>query len=221
VVPTSGNPSPTFTLRDQSTRVSANANSAGDGSESLDHTLSNWSAPKNLAADTVDADATASASTSLISASASATGVGDFFLGNTGNGFVGRAAVFDLDGPATLLFSIPFSFSLTGSAGDFSNNGSITINGSASFGDPFAFVPAGTGSQSIAVDTQSNPATSNSGSLVFGLFASRAGTGFLDFNISASASSFSFLVPEPAPLLGVIAGVGAIVVIGRRRVHAA
>jgi len=57
------------------------------------------------------------------------------------------------------------------------------------------------------------------GTLVFGIVADAAGFGSLDVQLSASAGSFSGpVIPEPSVYLQLAAGLGAIVVIGGRRI---
>src|SRR4051812_46676765 len=73
IVSISGLPAPSLTFSNQSTHLTDSANSPGDGSESQDHVLPNWTDTKNQNAHTTNANGTASVNGSIISASTSAT----------------------------------------------------------------------------------------------------------------------------------------------------
>src|SRR3954447_16125855 len=61
IVSISGLPAPSLTFFSQSTHLTDSANSAGDGFESQDHVLPNWTDTRNQHAHTNNADGTASA----------------------------------------------------------------------------------------------------------------------------------------------------------------
>ena len=218
VLPISGLPAPSLTLSGQSTHLTTSASSAGDGSESLDHTLSNWTDAKNQVAHTTNADGAANVSSSIISATASATPpLSNVCCGSGSNGAVDRGASFSLSGPGSLVFSVPYALSGTGSSFDFSDSSSVLINSSISF-----FSNEGGFSQSnkpINLESFFTGSFSQNGTLVFGIVADAAGFGSLDVQLSASAGSFSGpVIPEPSVYLQLAAGLGAIVVIGGRRI---
>ena len=134
VLPITGLPAPTLTFSGQSTRLSAGANSAGDGSESLDHLLHNWTDTRTLTAHTTNGDGTASATSSTLSASASSTAAPvNECCGSGANGNVDRSAGFSLSGPGSLVFSVPYALSGTGPSFDFFNSTFASINGSINF----------------------------------------------------------------------------------------
>jgi hypothetical protein len=217
VLPIGANPAPVLAFTGQSTHISTNASSDGDGSESFDHTLPNWSDARNFAANTSNAVGNASASSATVALSSSATAP-NVCCGSISSSFIERSAGFSLSGPGAVFFSVPYTLSTSGTPFDFSNFSSLNINGSANFstfdslGGSFS-----SGSKSISADT--NSPISTSGMFTFGLLASNAGTGSLDFTLSTNANAFGgFVVPEPSTLLGLVAGLGAVVVVGTRRI---
>jgi hypothetical protein len=214
----SGGLAPTLTLNGFSTHVTANATSAGDGSESLEHSVGNWSDLRDLLAHTSNADGKATASSATVSLSDSATPGAIGCCGSSSSSLVNRQANFALSGPGTLLFSVPYSFSVSGRPFDFSDSSEIRIDARATFaafdstGNAFADA-----SKSIFANT--NDPGSGSGLLLFGILASQAGSGSVNFDVFASANTFNGgFVPEPSAMLGLLAGLGAAVVIGKRRV---
>jgi hypothetical protein len=212
-----GNAAPTLTLSGQSTHIAANAFSDGDGSELFDHTVPNWSDTKNYAAHTTHADGSASASSSSIALSTSATPL-TICCGSSSGSFVERSAAFSLNGPGAVIVTVPYTLAVTPATPGSFDYSSLNINGSATFSAADSFGSnSSSGSKSIFVDSSSP--TSTSGTLTFGLLATAAGTGFLDFSLSTNASTFNgSFVPEPSTLLGLIAGLGAVVVVGSRRI---
>jgi hypothetical protein len=215
----SGGPAPTLTLNGFSTHTSANASSAGDGSESLEHSVGNWTDLRDLTAHTSNAEGKATASFATVSLSDSATPGAIGCCGSSSNSLVNRQANFTLSGPGTLLFSVPYSFSVSGTPFDFSDSSDVRIEGRATFqgfdstGNAFA-----DGSKSIFADSN-NPGAA-SGLLVFGVVAGQAGSGSVSFDVFASANNFSGgFVPEPSAMFGLLAGLGAVVVIGKRRIE--
>jgi len=215
----SGGPAPTLTLNGFSTHTSANASSAGDGSESLEHSVGNWTDLRDLTAHTSNAEGKATASFATVSLSDSATPGAIGCCGSSSNSLVNRQASFTLSGPGTLLFSVPYSLSVSGTPFDFSDSSDIRIEGSANFQ---GFDSTGTsfadGSKSIFAD--SNNPRSASGLLLFGILAGQAGSGSVSFDVFASANTFSGgFVPEPSAMFGLLAGLAALVVIGKRRIE--
>jgi hypothetical protein len=218
VLPLDSGPAPTLTLSGQSTHLRGNADTPGDGSESFDHVVNNWSDARSYDAHTDHGETTVSASSSLLSLSASAS-VPVFCCSTDGNGAIDRTANFSLNRPGSVLFSIPYTLSVGGAS--FSDFSQIHIAGSASF---FAFDNNGStsadGSRSLFFDS-SNP-TSTSGTLVFGLLASTAGSGSVDFSASIGASAFGgSFIPEPSVAWAALGGFGLMLVIARRRIAVA
>jgi hypothetical protein len=214
----SGNLAPTLTLNGFSTHIAANATSAGDGSESLDHSFGNWTDLRDLTAHTSNADGKATASSATVSLSDAATPGAIGCCGSSSDSRVNRQANFTLSGPGTLIFSVPYSFSVSGTPFDFSDSSEIRIDGQANFqafdstGNAFA-----DGSKSIFANT--NDPRSASGVLVFGILAGQAGSGSVSFDVFASANTFNGgFVPEPSAMFGLLAGLGAVIVIGKRRI---
>jgi hypothetical protein len=221
IVSISGLPAPSLTFSSQSTRLTDSANSAGDGSESQDHVLPNWTDTKNQNAHTTNADGTAIANGATISALTSATAPpSTFCCDSNGSASADRNASFALSGPGSLIFSVPYTVSGAGEPNDFFASTSASLNGSISF-----FSNEGGSSQgnkSISFNSFSGVPFAQSGTLVFGIVADAAGIGFVDFQISAFSQAFSSFIPEPSVYFQLAAGLGAIVVIGRRRImHAA
>jgi hypothetical protein len=217
IVSISGLPAPSLTFSGQSTHLTDSASSAGDGSESQDHVVPNWTDTRNQHAHTTNADGTASANGSLISASASATAPpSTFCCDSNSNASVDRFGSFALSGPGSLIFSVPYTVSGSGTAGDFFNSSSASLNGSISF-----FSNEGGSSQgnkSVGFNSFSGVPFGQSGTLVFGIVADAAGTGSVDFQLSAFSQVFSGFIPEPSVYFQLAAGLGAIIVIGRRRI---
>jgi hypothetical protein len=60
--------------------------------------------------------------------------------------------------------------------------------------------------------------SSASGTLLFGLVSSTGGTGSVNFQLSTNSSSFGGgFIPEPSVVLELVAGLGALIVMARRR----
>jgi hypothetical protein len=215
VLPISGLPAPSLTFSGQSTRLTSNSSGAGDGFESQEHLLHNWTDARNLATHTTTSDGTASANSSSISASASAieplTGE---CCGSGGDGSVRRSASFTLNGPGSLIFSVPYALSGSGTPAESS---SASINGSLTFFSNDGGFSQGSRSIDLGSFFSAGP-FSQSGTLVFGIVADAAGSGSFDVGLAASAGNFSGpFIPEPSVFLELAAGLSAIIVIGRRR----
>ena len=213
----SGGTAPHATLSAQSTSIIGSASDPEDGAESFSHTLSNWTSSSFQSAHTNHADATVSASSSTFSSSASATS-SSLCCGTGASSAVSRAANFSLDGPGSVIFSVPYSYSLTSST-DFSDSTDLHINGSASL-TSFVGGASESSSGSSALDWFSFMGPSSaSGTLLFGLVSSTGGTGSVNFQLSTNSFNFSGggVIPEPSLVLELVAGLSALVVMARRR----
>src|SRR4051794_20951388 len=129
IVSISGLPAPSLTFSNQSTHLTESASSAGDGSESQDRVLPNWTDTRNQHAHTTNADGTASATGSILSAFTSATvPPSTFCCDSSSSASADRNASFTLSGPASLIFSVPYTVSGAGEPNDFFGSTSASLN---------------------------------------------------------------------------------------------
>ncbi|MEO8629411.1 MAG: PEP-CTERM sorting domain-containing protein [Betaproteobacteria bacterium] len=215
-------PTPTLTFSDKTSAVGANGDSPGEGSEHLQHTLTGWTVPKSVTADTANAGGSATVTDATLSATAfsqasSGTASDCWFCYYSNDGYAGvdRAARFSLSGAGTVTFSIPYTYSLSATDG----YSYAQFGGSADFTSSLSPLTGNSHAEQSAFLNASASPQSGSGTLIFGFVATGAGSGGVDFNISLNSSSpFSGgFVPEPSTYAGLAPGLVAVGFIARRR----
>jgi hypothetical protein len=209
--------SPTVLYENQHTSVDSNA-WTNVASETNSRSISNWTDTAQANADAGTTFANAIASTLDFSGRAVSDQSG--YSNSSGS----RTLDFSLDGPGVLTVTVPYSLTLTGDVRDCyycygygnhaavsaqadfysnSNDGSANSHSNASF--------------SLYNDYWHSSPDSQSGTLVFGIFASGAGTGHLALNFDLSTQSSISPIPEPESYAMLLAGLGLIGMIVRRR----
>jgi hypothetical protein len=206
--------SPTVQYENQHTSLDSNAwtNAA---SETNSKNISNWTSTAQTTADAGTTYANAVASTLDFSGVAVSGESGN--ANSSGN----RSLDFSFDGPGVLTVTVPYTLTLTGDTrncyycyGDYASVSayadfySYTDNGSADSHSNASF--------SLYNDYWHSSPESQSGTLVFGIFASGAGTGSLAFNFDLSTQSIS-PIPEPESYAMLLAGLGLMGMMVRRR----
>lgn len=206
---------PTVVFSDQSTSLSSYASSPGLN-ESNSKSVNDWSVTAETNADAGSTYANATASPS--SFSGNAISMEDGSASAWGN----RTVDFSFDGPGVLTVTIPYSITLTADdSGCYYcyNYDHASVSGYANFN---SYVDNGNSSSysdaSFSLNNYYwNPSPeSQSGTLVFGIFASGAGHGSLGVNFDLSAQGVS-AVPEPESYAMLLAGLGLMGAAIRRR----
>lgn len=205
---------PTVVFSGQNTSLSSYASSPGLN-ESNSKSVNNWSATAETSADAGATYASTIASPSDFSGSAISMENGS--TSASGN----RTVNFSFDGPGVLTVTVPYSITLTGDPSCYYcyNYDHASVSGHASFS---SYADNGNSSShsnaSFALNNYYwDPSPeSQSGNLVFGIVASGAGHGSLGVNFNLSAQGVS-PVPEPESYAMLLAGLGLMGVIIRRR----
>lgn len=201
------------------TSLSSNASSPGLN-ENNSKSVNNW---------TAIADTDANAGTTYANALASPlsfSGVANSTENGSTSSSGDRTVNFSFDGPGVLTVTVPYTISLTGDPSGSGcyycyNYDRASVSGHASFNSH-----AGNGNSSSYSDASfslnnnywdSSP-ESQSGTLVFGIFASGAGNGSLgvNFDLSARAQNIN-PIPEPESYAMLLAGLGLMGLVVRRR----
>lgn len=216
---------PTVTFFDQYTGLSSSTLIPNQMNESNSASIYNWKSTGDTDAQAGTTYANALASPMIFSGSVQATeSFGDIFWQPVQASSSGsRTGSFFIDAPGALTVSIPYTISITGGEPyDYFNSASATVSGSASFngyGENGSFNSSS--NASFSLNSYSGLSSqSQSGNLVFGIFAGGPGSGALGFNFNLSAlapiSSVS-PVPELQSYAMLLAGLGLMGVIIRRR----
>ncbi len=208
---------PTVTFSGQNTSLSSYASSPGQH-ENNSKSINNWTDTKDANADAGTTFANALASTLDFSGNANAMQSGSASSSGT------RSENFTFDGPGVLTVTVPYTISLSGETSSYCyycyNYDHASVSGSASFN---SYVDNGNSStHSNASFSLHNyygtpPSQSQSGTLVFGIFASGAGNGSLNVNLDLSTRSPVSAVPEPESYAMLLAGLGLMGTMVRRR----
>jgi hypothetical protein len=212
-----GGSTPTVILTSQITNLSSSASIPGQMPRNDAVSLPDWTSTEDTHAQAGDTFSNVLASPQSLSGNAQATRelvepddahhpVEALSLGS-------RSANFSLDGPGTLTVSVPYMISIAGGQPfNFFDAISATVSGNSSFNDsvndPVLF--------SLSSFEDSSPRT-QSGNLVFDIVAGGAGTGTLELNFTLSAQAPVIPVPEPESYAMLLAGLGLIGAVTRRR----
>ncbi|SEA22575.1 PEP-CTERM sorting domain-containing protein [Nitrosospira multiformis] len=214
---------PTVTFSNESTSLSSSAYVPGEGSEYNTRSIYDWTSTLAANADaTTSTYSSASASDSAFSASAQSFGEGSSYYWDTPSASASgyRTERFTFDGPGVLTVTIPYTLDITGGEQyNYYGSSSASVSASANFyghednGSSNSYSNA---SFSLGSYYGESP-DSKSGNLVFGIFAAGPGSGSLSFNTSASLGSPSSMIPEPESYALMLAGLGLMSMIVRRR----
>ncbi|MEP6880104.1 MAG: PEP-CTERM sorting domain-containing protein [Nitrosospira sp.] len=205
---------PTVSYTNQNTSLSSNAWSPGQ-SENNSKSINNWTATSETNADAGITHANALASPLSLSGNATSMSGSSTSSGN-------RTVNFSVDGPGVLTVTVPYTISLTGdTSGCYYcyNYDHASVNGNADF---YSYANHGSSSSNSNASFSLNnyywdhSPQSQSGTLVFGIFASGAGNGSLQVNFDLSAQGAS-MVPEPESYAMLLAGLGLMGAVIRRR----
>ena len=207
--------SPTVHYENQDTSLSSNA-WASASSETNSRSVNNWTdtAQTNADGGTTYANSLASALDFSGTAVSDESGYAD----SSGS----RTVNFSFDGPGVLTVTVPYTLGLTGDAlncyycyGDHASvSGSADFHSYANNGSSDSYSNA---SFSLYNDYWHSSPDSQSGTLVFGVFASGAGTGSLALNFDLSTQSSVSAIPEPESCAMLLAGLGLMGTVIRRR----
>lgn len=214
---------PGVTFSDQHTSLSSSAQVPQQGSEYNSKSIYDWTSSAAAAADatsTTFAHSTGSATD--LSANAQSVGDGSYdYWNNPGASSSGnRSESFSFDGPGVLTVTVPYTLSISG--GDpynYYDSVSASVNANANFygyGDNGSFNSDSHASFALSSYYDSSP-QSQSGNLVFGIFAAGPGSGTLSIDLGASTSGFVSSIPEPQSYAMLLAGLGLMGAVVRRR----
>ena len=200
---------PTVVFSNYNTSINSSSTSA-TGSESHSATRNNWTSTAQINATAGESLANGLASSESFSGKASAIGSGST-VNTSGN----RTVDFSFDGPGVLTVSVPYAINLTGSGLACCNFDTASVSGSASFGN---FINSNSSSStSFSLDSFGDlSSTSRAGNLVFGIVASEAGNGSLSVGFNLSTNGVG-VVPEPETYAMLVAGLGLMGAVVRRR----
>jgi PEP-CTERM motif-containing protein len=205
---------PAVVYTGQHTSLSSYASSPGQN-ENNSKSISNWTDTANTNADAGVTYANALASPLSFSGNAVSTSGSASASGN-------RTVNFSVDGPGVLTVTVPYTLSLTGDTSNCYycyNYDHASVSGNASFS---SYANNGSSSSNSNASYSLNnyywdhSPQSQSGTLVFGIFASGAGNGSLAINFDLSSNGVS-PVPEPESYAMLLAGLGLMGAVIRRR----
>lgn len=215
---------PNVIFSDQNTTLNSSASTPNQMSENDSTSIYNWTSPANTDAQAGDTYANALVSPLAFSGDVRATGIsGDvpWWQPVNASSSGSRTESFSFDGPGVLTVSVPYTISMAGGQPyDFFNSTSASVSGNASFsgGENGNLSSSSSASFSLNSIDGFSP-QSQSGNLVFGIFAGGSGTGSLGFNFNLSAQAPVSPVPEPEFYAMLLAGLGLMgVMVHRRRV---
>jgi hypothetical protein len=214
---------PNVTFSDQYTSVNSSAYAPGEGSEYNSKSIYDWtSAIASNAEATTTTYANASASSMTFSANAQSMGDdnGYPYWDNPSAASSGsRSENFSFDGPGVLTVTVPYTLNITGGETfDYWDSTSASVYASAYFSgsDENGYFNSNSSASFSLSSYYSDSPDSQSGNLVFGIFAAGPGSGSLNFNIQAGVGSVG-VIPEPESYAMLLAGLGLIGGIARRR----
>lgn len=204
---------PTVVFSNYNTTFSSSSTSSG-GSENHSVTRYDWTSSAHSNASVGASLANGLASSDIFSGTAGAVETGSV-VSSSGT----RSVEFSFDGPGMLTVSVPYTISLTGATSVCCNADDAAVKGTASF-NSFADGRSSNSSSNVSFSINSFgdlSSTSRSGNLVFGIVASDAGTGSLSVGINATANGTVGAVPEPESYAMLLAGLGLMGAVVRRR----
>ncbi|SOD41492.1 PEP-CTERM sorting domain-containing protein [Nitrosovibrio sp. Nv4] len=214
---------PNVTFSDEYTSLSSSAYVPNEGSEHNSKLIYDWTS--TIAANAEATTTTyANASASPLSFSANAQTMGDdneysYWDNSSASSSGSRGEYFSFDGPGVLTVTVPYTLSLTGGdTFDYWDSTSASINASANFygyENNGSFNSYSNASFDLSSYYGESP-QSQSGNLVFGIFAAGPGSGSLNFDIHASARGVG-MIPEPESYAMLLAGLGLMGLVVRRR----
>lgn len=212
-----GSPTPSYLLTQQLTNWSTNANTVNDSNDYHTHSASNWTSSLNITSDTPYASAAALASSAAFSTDAATSDSfsSNPFLTNTASGSVSRSATLLLTQPMAVIFSVPYSISVDGPQYDFSRHAMASVMGSATFSPNICCAFDNT-SRSFSLDSYYGGPSALNGTVFFGLVVDAEGVLNVSFSATTSATSPD-PIPEPSVALTLLAGLGVLCAIFRRR----
>lgn len=190
--------------------------SSSETNENNSTSITNWTDAGDTAAEAGSGYANSLASSTDFSGNA-VSGEGGYV---SSSGY--RALDFAVDGPGVLTVTVPYTLSLTGEASDCYycyNFDHASVSGNASFYSYTGSAEANSSSSTsfFLTDDYWNPsAASQSGTLVFGIFTSGPGNGSIRAGFDLSTQGVS-VVPEPGSYAMLLAGLGIVGAIIRRR----
>jgi len=213
---------PNVTFSDKYTSLSSSAYVPSEGSEYNTRSIYDWASTLATNADaTAGTYSSASASASAFSTNAQSLGENSSYYWDTPSASASgyRTEHFTFDGPGVLTVTIPYTLNITGGEQyNYYGSSSASVSASADF-----YGYEGNGSfnsysnASFSLDSYYGESPdSKSGNLVFGIFAAGPGSGSISFNMDASVSSPG-MIPEPESYAMLLAGLGLIGMIVRRR----
>lgn len=213
---------PEVIFSDQRTSLNSSANVPEQGSEYNSKSIHDWTS--SIAANataTPDTFASTLANSTTFSASAQALDDGLYYWDTPGASSSGyRTESFSFDGPGVLTVTVPYTMSISG--GDTYNyydSTSASINARASF---YGYENGGDFNSHSSASFHLNSfydssEQSQSGNLVFGIFAAGPGDGTLRIGMNTSAGGFVSGIPEPETYAMLLAGLGLMGAVVRRR----
>jgi len=212
-----GSSTPSYMLTQPLTSWSTSASTANDSTDSRTHSVFNWTTGLNITSDTPHASAGALASSVDFSTNASASDSlsPNPVLTNTSTGSLSRTASLLLSQPTAVIFSVPYSISVDGPQFDFSHHATAGVSGTATF-TPNICCAFDTSSRSFSLDSYSTGSSALNGTMFFGLVVDADGVLNVNFSANTSATAPD-PVPEPSVTLSLLAGLGVLCVILRRR----
>jgi hypothetical protein len=213
---------PTVNFSGQRTSLNSYAQAPGQ-SETNNKAVNNWTAPSE-----VNSDAGSTYSDGLASAT-SFSGIANWMSDSYSNSSGNRTENFTFSGPGVMTITVPYTISLAGGTSTCYycyNYEHASVNGSANF---FSNANNGNSSSSSNVsysltnDYYHSSPESQSGTLVFGVFANGSGNGSLSLNFDVGKNPYyccTSPIPEPESYAMLLAGLGLMGAVARRRVKA-
>lgn len=214
---------PNVAFSDEYTSLNSSAYVPGEGSEHNSKSIYDWTSTIAANAETTTTTY-ANASASPLSFSANAQTMGNdngypYWDNPSASSSGSRSEYFSFDGPGMLTVTVPYTLSITGGdTFDYWDSASASVNASANF---YGYENNGSfnsySNASFALNSYYGESSqSQSGNLVFGIFAAGPGSGSLNFDIHAGAGGVG-MIPEPESYAMLLAGLGLIGMIVRRR----
>lgn len=215
---------PTVTFSGQRTDLSSTALIPDQINENNAASVFDWTTTLDTNAQARDTFANTLGSPLVLSGNAKATeaiaGPGHVHLPVEALSFGRRSEDFSLDGPGVLTASIPYTISIMGGQPfNFFDAAAASVSGNASFSSSANNGSASsTSSVSFGLSSFEIPSPqSQSGNLVFGIVASGPGAGSFDIGFNLSTQAPLNPIPEPGSYVLLLAGLGLIGAIARRR----